>query len=204
MDFRTFLIILLALLLALSIGTVVFLFQEINTKPTTIPIPNSIENPTPHPSSESLNIGMQIDVYYVTKNHQQLAIEKKEVTPTNSITERIQIALEKLIQGPRTQGLITPIPVDTELESVFWSELDGRIYVSFSEELVEKAPGHALSEWATIYCIVNTVAAQSPAIKDVQILVGGEVITQRGTLWDWSMPFQSDDTFLLRHTGETP
>jgi len=200
MDIRALIILLLIILLIGSLGVVYYLYKEVNVPPGEISIPKVAVKPN---AAMPGNLSLEVEVYYLTADQQQLAVEKREIAPTNSITERMENALQFLLREPASHDLISPIPKGTQLESIFWSEPDGRVYVSFSEDLITKAPGHGLSEWATIYSIVNTAAAQSAAVKDVLILVGGAIVSQRNnfnTLWDWSLPFRPDHSLVLTPT----
>jgi spore germination protein GerM len=139
---------------------------------------------------------VDIRLYFMDAEYKQLVIERRPIEPAVLIPDRVKIALQALIEGPTTHRLISTIPDGTRLESVFWNEADARVYVSFSEQLLTHHPGHTLSEWGTIYAIVNTVCAQSDAIREVQILINGETIQDTNTVWDWSLPFEKDDTFV--------
>ncbi|MEW6234817.1 MAG: GerMN domain-containing protein [Candidatus Omnitrophota bacterium] len=197
MDIRALIILLLVILLIGSLGTVYYLYEEVYVPAGDRPAPNAAAKPN---AAIPGNLSIEVEVYYLTEDQQQLAVEKREIAPTNSITERIEVALQFLLRGPLSRNLISPIPKGTQLESIFWSEPDGRVYISFSKELLAMAPGHGLSEWATIYSIVNTAAAQSTAVKDVFILVGGAIASQQNnfnTLWDWSLPFRPDHSLVL-------
>ncbi|MFB3785941.1 MAG: GerMN domain-containing protein [bacterium] len=194
MDSRTNLIIALSVLLAASLATAGFLYWQLESQSDPIPIPPEvIENEKAAPAFTN---GITIDLYFLTMDHTQFAVEKRLILEPSSITGRIRQAMEELLRGTLSKNLIAPIPEQTKLQSVFFNEMDGRAYISFSKELIANNPGHALSEWAAIYSIVNTAAAQSAAVKEVQILVDGEIINSDNTLWDWSLPFQPDPTFV--------
>lgn len=195
MDTRTIVIITLSLLLLMAIAISGYFYWQLETQPDPFPIPEPIriaqENPQPADGSE------RFDVFFLTPDHSQLIKETRMSLRSSVINERIRKALEELLNPQKiSSNLIAPIPAGTKLQCIFWNELDGRVYVSFSNELIVNAPGNTLDEWAIIYSIVNTVAAQSVAIKDVQILVDGNVVNAPSLNWDWSRPFQSDQTFV--------
>ncbi len=204
-DFRTLLILFLIVLLLCSLGVIGYLYSNTEFETVVIPVPQVTSTPTPVPTPKQEEnqpdlTRMDIHLYFLTPNHRQLAVENREITSTHSITERIRQAVENLLEGPISRELINPIPKEAELQSVFWDEKEGRVYVSFTPSLLDNPTGHSLSEWATIYSIVNTVAAQSSAIKDVQLLVDGQEVQSQQTLWDWSLPFEPDTTFV-RYSG---
>ncbi len=135
-------------------------------------------------------------LYFLSSDHQQLAVEKREIEATTVIKTKVEAAIREWLKGPSSSGLILPAPAGTELKSVFWSDTDRRMYLNFSETLLQNAPGHVLAEWATIYGLVNTAAAQSPMIQEVQLLVNGEPVLDEHTVWDWSMPFEPNDALV--------
>lgn len=199
MDTRTLIIVLLSLLLAAAIAVSGYFYWQLESKPGPIPVPEQIkiaqEKPQEADNSEQLNI------FYLPPDYSQFIKETRISLRSTVVSERIRKALEELLNPQKIpSNLVVPIPEGTKLQNVFWSDTDGRVYISFSRELVDNAPGNALEEWATIYSIVNTVAAQSAAVKEVQILKEGEMITADHLNWDWSRPFLPDSTFVRYST----
>ncbi len=195
-DFRTLLIIILSILFLVSLTAVGYLFFQLDSQPPQITLPPLPTPSTPIKSRETELKQTGINVFYLTKDYTQLESERRTIFKPDSITNLVLAALKELVRRPVSSNLINPIPKNTKIENVFWSEEEGRIYVSFSEELLDNKSEHALSEWAIIYSIVNTAADQSPRIKDVQILINGEIIQSENTVWDWSLPFAPDKTFV--------
>lgn len=200
MDLRNTTIAVLFVLVLCCAGTAAFLFFQISNTPSPIPVPEEMlkkSAPTPKQTGEEQPVLTDIKLYFLNSDLDQLVAENRRIETRNSISERVKTALETLIAGPQTKGYVSAIPGGTQLQSVFWDdEPDFRMYVNFSEELIRNNPGHSLSEWATIYSIVNTVTAQSPAIKEVQILVNGESVKDTNTVWDWSLPFTPEKIFV--------
>jgi spore germination protein GerM len=57
----------------------------------------------------------------------------------------------------------------------------GDAYVDLSREITANHPGGTLSEILTVYAVVNSLTANLPAIRSVQLLVEGkEVATLAG------------------------
>ncbi len=201
MDIKTFLVLFLSILLSAALLASGYLYWQLETTPAPLPIPEieKISNPTPIESDTSI----EIELFYLTLDHNQFVIDTRRVLKADTISGRIRRAIEELLNTQKNPvNLIAPIPEGTQLQSVIWSDSDNRVYISFSKELIENNPGHALSEWASIYCIVNTVAAQSTAVEDVQILVDGETIDNPSLNWDWSRPYQPDFTFVRYSTAQ--
>jgi len=202
MDIRTILIIGLSILLTATIAVSGYFYWQLEKKPQPIPIPNL--DSLSQPVQSSSDVSERIDVYYLTPDQSQFMVDKRLIIKAETIPERIHKALDELLNTKKIpSSMIAPIPPGTQLQSVYWNEMDGRVYVSFSKEILDNNPGHALSEWATIYCIVNTFAAQSATVKEVQILIDGETIHNPNAIWDWSHPFQPDHTFVRYQTGSS-
>lgn len=201
MDKRTYIIFLLFFMFLAAAAATGYLFWELKNKPAPIPIPPDIAQAMQTLPDKPEN-SERIDLYYLSPDHSQLIKDTRLILRSSTIPDRIRKALEELLKiNKAPSNLISPIPNGAKIQSVFWSELDGRAYISFSRELIDNNPGHALSEWATIYSIVNTVAAQSAAIKEVQLLVDGEIIVSSKMNWDWSLPYRPDSTFVHYTTG---
>lgn len=198
MDSRTLLIATLAILLFVSVGTSLYLYtQRPAATADSIPMPDlSQYTPRPEPYKGDPQL-VEADLYFLTPDYIQLTVEQRQIQQPPILEDRVRIAIEELIEGPvRSPDLINPIPPGTQLQSVFWVENEGRIYLSFTPTLLSDKPTHALAEWGLIYCIVNTAIAQSPIIKEVQILVDGQIVQSSETIWDWSLPFQKEETFV--------
>ncbi len=194
MDIRTVIIIGLSILLLLAIAVSGFFYWQLESQPDPFPVPVL---PTPQPVQNTSDINERIDIYYLNSDYTQFIIETRSIIKSRTIPDRIHRALDELLNRNKTpEKRIAPIPEGTTLQSVFWGETDGRVYLSFSKEIIENAPGNSLAEWATIYSIVNTVAAQSSTVKEVQFLIDGERIQSPNTDWDWSLPFQKDMTLV--------
>ncbi len=196
MDFRTILIVFLAVLLCFAIGTASYFYFQVENTIEPIPVPDALKIPMPD-GITSAN-GLEIDLYFLTPNHTQLAIEKRMILQPETLLARIEEAVHRLIAGPHDPNLLRVIPDGTQVKSVFWSQPDNLIYVNFSKELLNPNYGHVLAEWATIYAITNTVSAQSAMVRQVQILVEGEIVPNTHTVWDWTLPFQPDNTLFVR------
>lgn len=159
--------------------------------------PNSTPLAVPTASYHS-NDRMNVRLYYLTGDHLLLDTETREIQSSTVIKTKVELAVKAWLEGPHGSGMILPVPSGTQLKSVFWSDSNKTMYVNFSEALLESAPGHAMAEWATIYSIVNTVAAQSVVIEQVQILVNNQPVSDENLIWDWSMPFKPNDSFVKK------
>lgn len=199
MDIRNTAIAILFVLVLFCAGTAAFLYFQVKNTPDPLPVPQELlkkPEPAQRPAGQELPVRQELKLFFLNQEQDQLTPETRWMETTSVISEKVKSALGALISGPEAKGNVSTIPGGTRLLGVFWDQPDSRMYVNFSEELVNNNPGHSLSEWAAIYSIVNTVAAQSVAVKDVQILVNGESGKDLNTVWDWSLPFTPEKIFV--------
>jgi len=197
MDIKTIVILILSLLLIFSVAGLGFLYIEIQTGNPPL-LAGSFE-PTPNPNLPSDLAVTDISIFFLTRDYQMLKAETHQISQPGSMVERVEIALQELLQGPRSRDLLPTLPQGTEVQSIFWSEPDQLIAVSFSPDLLKLKGMHAIEEWAIIYSIVNTITAQSTAFDlKVQLLVDGQLVPPEQTLWDWTEPFTKEKTFLYQ------
>ena len=112
-------------------------------------------------------------LYFIDAEELKLASERRVIDKAANIVEQIRLTIVELIMGP-TKDLISAIPEETEVNSVFLDE-KGCVYVDFSRAISRNHPGGTTGEMATISSIVNTLTANFPEeIQKVQILIGGE------------------------------
>lgn len=103
--------------------------------------------------------------------------ERKILTGTKLDDQCVDVVVE-LIKGPSNEHLISTLPKETKLKSLFITP-EGNAYVDFSNELAANHIGGTEEEMLTIYSITNTILINFPSIKKVQILIDNK---QRDTL----------------------
>jgi spore germination protein GerM len=101
------------------------------------------------------------------------------VPPNQTAIDRVKASLQELIAGPNASALRT-LPAQVEIREVFIDD-QGTAYVDFSEALSQTHPGGPWAEMLTLRSIMQTLVANVPEIKRVQILIEGrEVETLAG------------------------
>lgn len=100
-----------------------------------------------------------------------LAEEDRLITKRPTAVEEAKEAIWELIKGP-SQGFSPTIPEGTKLLGVF-IDAKGIAYVDFDGKIKEGHPGGSFGELLTVYSIVETLTANFPEIKKVQILIEG-------------------------------
>ncbi|MFO7766990.1 MAG: GerMN domain-containing protein [Pelovirga sp.] len=84
----------------------------------------------------------------------------------------VRALLERLIAGP-TDEMVRVIPETTEIKGV---ELENDLVrINFSRHLVDHHPGGSLTELLTIHSLTNSLSESFPYLRQLQILVEGDM-----------------------------
>jgi hypothetical protein len=120
---------------------------------------------------EAARVERQINVklFFQAADRPGLAIEERSVPFSADLAGQVRAVVEELVRGPRA-GLQPTLAPDTHVLEVFVSAR-GVAYVDLSKEARAVAPGGSEAELITVYSIVNSLTANFPALKRVQILV---------------------------------
>lgn len=113
-----------------------------------------------------------VTLYFLREDDGMLVPETRTIPATGSIDKDAEAVLGELIKGSQN-GLPTALPVEAKVGQVFVTR-DGTAYADFSKDLVAAHPSGTEAERATVYAIVNTLAANFKSVKRVFILVDGE------------------------------
>lgn len=92
------------------------------------------------------------------------------------------------------------IPAGTMLRAFYVTER-GDAFVDLSSEVVSAHPGGSLNELLTVYAVVNSVSANLPAVRRVQILVNGKEADTLAGHVDLRRPLTRDNS-LVREADE--
>jgi hypothetical protein len=136
---------------------------------------------------DSLPPGEALSIWFASAQEDALVSEHRRVTPGLMSGERAKAALHELIAGPQGEASRT-LPAEVKVRDLF-IDAQGTAYVDFTEALSHNHPGGSWSEILTIRSIIQTLVANAPEIKQVQILMEGhEVETLAGHI-DIRRPF---------------
>ncbi|MFB3920466.1 MAG: GerMN domain-containing protein [Terriglobia bacterium] len=117
-------------------------------------------------------------LYFPSLEQETLQEEKRPISWAESETDRIRQVLLALIEGSH-QGGEAVLPPSTTIRAVFLAP-DGTAYLDFAgATLANVRPGIA-SESLAVYAIVNSLAANLPAVKRVKIVVQGQPVETLG------------------------
>jgi spore germination protein GerM len=123
--------------------------------------------------------GEELSIWFASRQEDALVAEKRRVPPTTTPVERAKASLQELIAGPKGDALRT-IAAEVNIRELFLDN-QGTAYVDFSESFSQTHPGGTWAEMLTLRSIMQTLVANVPGIKRVQILIEGrEVETLAG------------------------
>ena len=88
--------------------------------------------------------------------------------------------VEALIKGPQ-KGLVRTIPAGTGLSAIF-IDSENVCYIDLSEAVQKNHPGGSNSEMLTIYSVVNSLILNVTEIRQVKILINGNLIKMGSVL----------------------
>jgi len=124
--------------------------------------------------SGSVPPGEDLSIWFASSQEDALVLEKQRVPPQTSSAERAKTSLQALIAGPKT-GALRTLSADVSIRELFIDDR-GTAYVDFSEALSRDHPGGTWSEMLTLRSILQTLAANVPELKRVQILIEGQTV----------------------------
>lgn len=114
----------------------------------------------------------QIEIFFSDTQERLLVAEKRYVYKEDDAADQAKEVIKALLDGSKT-GKVNTFPAKVSLRDVKLDK-DGVAHVNFSADLVKLHPGGSTAEMATIYSLTNTLTANVPEIKAVQIIVEGK------------------------------
>jgi hypothetical protein len=124
-----------------------------------------------------------------------LVMEHRAVAYHPDLARQLRIVLVELIRGSNS-GLAAPFAPETRVLEVFVSS-QGCAYVDLSGEAAKKPAGTGSTiELLSVYALVNTLTANFPAVRRVQILLDDHPVDDLAGHTDLSRPLLPDMTLL--------
>jgi spore germination protein GerM len=124
---------------------------------------------------ESESGGKQsVTLYFPSTNQGRLVAESRSMPMVVSDNDRIRQVVLALIAGP-TQEARRALPPSADVRAVFLTS-EGTAYLDLSNSALTGFLPGIESETLAVYSIVNSVAANVPAVKKVKILVQGQEV----------------------------
>ena len=114
----------------------------------------------------------EIQLYFTAPEGTFLVPEPQDIPTCDVDRDCINSLLVGLINGSQ-QGNFPVLPKETKILGI---EVENDLVrVDFSRQLVDFHPGGSLTELLSIYSIANSLSESFPYIRQIQILVAGEV-----------------------------
>jgi spore germination protein GerM len=163
-----------------------------------------VNEPVAAPKSPEAEAGRKISVrlYFEAADQAGLIPEERVVPLAGNLARQLRTVAEELVRGSST-GLRPTLPSETKVREVFVSAR-GVAYLDFSPEVGKGVAGGSKSELLAVYSIVNSVVANFPAVKKVQILVDDKAVPTLAGHVDVSRPLAPDLTFLALLSSPSP
>lgn len=129
-------------------------------------------------SAEEENVSVNALLYFPRKENSSLGAEYRTVTKTEELGLPAAV-LSALLEGPRSEELVSYMPKDTLIRSVRVE--NGVCKVDLSGEFLSGEPQDIPVARLTLYSIVNTLCAMEELkIQSVQFYVEGESVERYG------------------------
>jgi hypothetical protein len=137
---------------------------------------------------------INVKLFFQSPDRPGLAIEERPVAFSSDLARQLHAVVEELVKGSRS-GLGATLAPQTRVLHVFVSAR-GVAYVDLSQEATTEQPGGSEAELVTVYSLVNSLAANFPAIKRVQILIEDRPVSTLAGHVDLTRPLRPDMTLL--------
>lgn len=135
----------------------------------------------------------EVILYFSSADGQTLLAEPRQIAGCELDEDCLTSTVQALIDGP--SGDMVPIlPSRTTLLGL---AVEGSlVQVDFSRELIDAHPGGTQSELLTVYGLADTLTANFPHLRQVQILVEGSPVTTLKGHVDLRRPVYPDFSFV--------
>ncbi|MCW8858871.1 MAG: GerMN domain-containing protein [Deltaproteobacteria bacterium] len=114
----------------------------------------------------------EVQLYFTAPDGTFLIPETVEIPGCDEDRDCISSLLVELIQGSRLKNLPV-LPKEAEVLAV--QVENDLVRINFSKKLVDFHPGGSLTELLSIYSLANSLSENFPYIRQVQLLIDGEV-----------------------------
>lgn len=115
-----------------------------------------------------------VTLYFPDYNTGTLDEESRQIALASNSEDRIRQIILALVQGSE-HGRPRPLPSSAALRAVFLAA-DGTAYLDFSSDITQDFPIGIESETLAVYSVVDSLAANIPAVQRVKFLVQGQEV----------------------------
>jgi hypothetical protein len=148
----------------------------------------------PRAEEEDAERTISVKLYFESPDQTGLLPEDRSLPFSSDLSRQLRTVVEELVRGSAT-GLVAPLPPETRVLEVFVSAR-GVAFVSLSKEATGGVRGGSTDELLAVYAVVNSITANFPAVKRVQILLDDKPAATFAGHVDVSRPLPPDMTFV--------
>lgn len=129
-----------------------------------------VVEPTPSdPHAGQAQRTISVKLFFERADNAGLVIEERTLSYAPDLARQVEIVVRELLAGSKA-GHLTPLPAETQVLNAFVTGR-GVAYVNLSKPAFSALDGGTRSELLSVYALVDTLAANFPAISRVQVLV---------------------------------
>jgi hypothetical protein len=158
------------------------------------PAPPAARAPTPAPLLPETARKINVRLYFEQQAQPALEPEDREIAYAADLSQQIRTVVEELVKGSAA-GRLPALPAQTRVLGVFVSAR-GTAFVDLSKEATGDGGAGSLGERLSVYALVNSVTANFPAIRRVQILIEDRPAETFAGHVDLSRPLAPDMTLV--------
>jgi hypothetical protein len=144
----------------------------------------------PAPAEKRINVKL----YFENEDEPALTPEDREISYAADLARQTRTVVEELIKGS-SAGHLAPLPKETRVLGVFVTP-GGTAYVDLSKEATTADAAGSIGERLAVYAIVDSITANFPAIRRVQLLVEDRAAETLSGHLDLSRPLSPDMTLV--------
>ena len=145
-------------------------------------------------------INTQLALYFIDETGERLVREYYSAVEIEA-PRRIQVALERLIEGAETEGAFSAIPPETRILAIIPVDETLSMYVNLSGDFL-RVSGSPAQTQLMIAAIVNTVLENSPPLTRQVFFLIDSSREQLPGIEDFTIGFEYDETVMVGHVPE--
>ncbi|NOT27275.1 MAG: GerMN domain-containing protein [Acidobacteria bacterium] len=135
-------------------------------------------------------------LFYAGSDGQSLVPVRQEIVLAEGVVPQGREIVSAQLLRPRSP-YVSVIPEGTRLRAFYVTDR-GDAFVDLSPEVTSRHPGGSTAELLTVYALVNSVTANLPTIRRVQILIDGQEADTLAGHIDLRNPLERDTSIIKR------
>lgn len=138
---------------------------------------------------------IDVKLFFQAPDRPGLVIEDRPVAYAQDLSQQLREVVEELVKGSKN-GKVPTLAPETKVLEVFVDDR-GTAFVDLSGDAATHHPGGSEDELMTVYSIVNSLTANFPAVKRVQILIDDRPAATLAGHVNLGRPLFPDMTLLI-------